>query len=123
MQEEARHIVFFINWAAYSPAQRAWWRRPVFAVRRLAAFVVQASARLKMSRHTGGKNFTYAGQNTLPVAIVPRLFLETCLTENDCRLSVYDRRLLQPRIVPRLVKCAVSLWRGVRASSLRLWTT
>jgi hypothetical protein len=110
MQEEARHIVFFINWVAYSQAQRAWWRRPSSVVRRLAAFAVQASARLKMGRNTGGKNFTYAGQEALPMALTPRLFLKTCLAENDRRLSCYDSRLLRPKIVPSLVRLAVSLW-------------
>jgi hypothetical protein len=110
MQDEARHIVFFVNWAAYSQAQRAWWRRPPFAVRRLAALVVQAHARLKMGRNAGSQNFTYAGHDTLSVALTPRAFLETCLAENDHRLSVYDHRLLRPKIVPSLVRLAVSLW-------------
>jgi hypothetical protein len=110
IQEEARHIVFFVNWAAYSQAQRAWWCRPPFAVRRLAAFVGQAYSRLKMGRNAGGKNFTYAGQDSLSVAITPRIFLKTCLAENDRRLSVYDGRLLRPKIVPSLVRLAVSLW-------------
>jgi hypothetical protein len=110
IQEEARHIVFFVNWAAYSQAQRAWWRRPPFAVRRLTALVVQAHARLKMGRSAGSQNFTYAGQDALPVAITPRVFLKTCLAENDRRLSVYDNRLLRPKIVSSFVRLAVSLW-------------
>src|SRR5262249_24800619 len=110
MQEEARHIVFFVNWAAYSQAQRAWWRRPLFAARRLAALVVQAHARLHMGRNAGSQNFTYANQEALSVALTPRLFLKTCLVENDRRLSIYDNRLLRPRIVPSLIRLVVSLW-------------
>jgi hypothetical protein len=49
-------------------------------------------------------------QDALPVAITPRVFLKTCLAENDRRLSVYDCRLLRPKIVPGLVRLAVSLW-------------
>ena len=112
MQEEARHIVFFVNWAAYSQAQRAWWRRPPFAVRRLAALVVQARARLQMGRNAGSQNFTYASQDSLSVELTPRLFLQTCLAENDRRLGIYDGELLRPKIVPSLVRLAVSLWPG-----------
>jgi len=32
--------------------------------------------------------------------------MDVCLAENDRRLSGYDPRLLQPRIVPRLVRLA-----------------
>ena len=112
IQEEARHIVFFINWAAYSQALRAWWRRAPFAVRRLAALIVQAHARLKMGRNAGSQNFTYASQDALSVALTPYLFLKTCLVENHRRLSIYDSRLLRPQIVPSLVRLAVSLWPG-----------
>jgi hypothetical protein len=110
MQEEARHIVFFVNWAAYSQAQRAWWRRPPFAVRRLAALVVQAQTRLQMGRNAGSQNFTYASQDTLSEALTPRVFLTTCLAENDRRLGIYDWQLLRPKIVPSLVRLAVSMW-------------
>jgi hypothetical protein len=109
MQEEARHIVFFVNWAAYSQAQRAWWRRLPFAVRRLTALVMQAHARLQMGRNAGSLNFTYAGQDALPVAITLRVFLKTCLAENNRRLSVYDDRLLRPKIVSSVVRLAMSL--------------
>jgi len=32
--------------------------------------------------------------------------MDTCLAENDRRLSGYDPRLLRPRMVPRLVRLA-----------------
>jgi hypothetical protein len=39
---------------------------------------------------------------------------ETCMRENTRRLSVYDPRLLRPKIVPTLVGLALKFTRGGR---------
>jgi hypothetical protein len=123
MQEEARHILFIVNWAAYLRARKPLPLRPAFDARRAWNIAAQAFDRVKgamqMAGGNGGagknggeeeakgkgtqdgftlKSHTVFGDFTL------RSFLELCLAENERRLSVYDSRLLRPTLVPGTVK-------------------
>lgn len=105
VQEEARHILFFVNWLAHRRAQLPWWRRPKLVSRCLLGMVVQAWSRLQTARGMGdGGDFTLKGHEAIDIDIKPRSFLELCLRENERRLSQYDRRLLRPQLVPTLVR-------------------
>jgi hypothetical protein len=105
VQEEARHILFFVNWLAYRRAQLPWWRKPKLISRCLTGMAAQAWSRIQTARGMGdGGDFTLKGHEAINVAITPRTFLELCLHENDRRLGKYDRRLLRPRLVPSLAR-------------------
>lgn len=105
VQEEARHILFFVNWLAYRQAQLVWWQRPAQLGRRASALTVQAWSRVQTARGMEeGDNFTMTGHGAINIDISPRSFLEICLRENERRLDIYDRRLLRPRIVPTIAK-------------------
>jgi hypothetical protein len=111
MQEEARHILFFTNWAVH----RARWlpppKRPAFIVRRALGVGLQALGRVKTAlqlRDTDdGDDFTMQVPDEIGVDVSIRGLAETCLAENDRRLSGYDDRLLRPRVVPGLVRTAL----------------
>jgi hypothetical protein len=135
MQEEARHIQFIVNWAAYLRAQRALPLRPVFDARRGWNIVAQAFDRVKgaMSMAGGGgdgdgddkkddekKKNEAAGRDTTQDGftlkshsafgdLTLRSFLELCIAENERRLSPYDARLLRPSIVPPVIKALVKV--------------
>lgn len=105
MQEEARHILFFVNWEAYCQARRPLWRKPRHVWRGVLGRGVQVWHRLRMAcgmQHSG--DFTLKGHQALSASISPRRFLELCLQENDKRLGRYDARLLRPRLVPALAR-------------------
>ena len=104
IQEEARHILFFVNWVAYTRARLPLWRRPWFVGRCLAALMVQAWKRAKLARRTENANFTVTSAKRFTVAVTPRGMIDLCLAENDRRLGLYDSRLLRPKLVPRLVR-------------------
>ena len=115
VQEEARHILFFVNWVAYQQAQLAWWKRPAQLGRRACALTIQAWSRVQTARGMGeGDNFTMTGHEALDIDISPRTFLDICLRENERRLGLYDRRLLRPRIVPTLAKTLSCVLRVLR---------
>jgi len=105
VQEEARHILFFVNWLAHRRAQLPWWQKPKLVSRCLLSMVVQAWSRVQTARGMGdGGDFTLKGHEAFNVDIKPRAFLELCLQENQRRLGEYDRRLLRPQLVPTLVR-------------------
>ncbi len=112
MQEECRHILFFVNWAAWHRRNLPLWRRPIFAARTLAVWAYLIWERIQTARDVGGgNNFTLAAQDAVAIDLSPLQLMELCLAENDRRLSGYDTRLVRPTVVPRLVRLACRITR------------
>jgi hypothetical protein len=126
IQEEARHILFFVNWAVYRQANAALPLRPAFAAKRFAALTARAWNRLKFARgglggdrderaDDGGAEdtrnnsaMTIEGRRFVSgdEKLTLRGFLTLCLAENDRRMARYDERLVRPLAMPRLVRMA-----------------
>jgi hypothetical protein len=109
IQEEARHNLFFVNWVAWTRANRAAPLRPAFAARCLAAMAVQAMKRVGSAREVDGSNFTRTGGTAFGASLAPRDFLALCLAEQERRMARYDPRLLRPRLLPALARAALRL--------------
>ncbi|MGH7030098.1 MAG: hypothetical protein ACREEZ_06700, partial [Stellaceae bacterium] len=54
MQEEGRHILFFVNWVAWHRRRLPLWRRPLFLVKILAVWVFLIWERIGIVRGVGG---------------------------------------------------------------------
>jgi hypothetical protein len=107
MQEECRHILFFVNWAAWHRANLPWWRKPVFMVRVWAVWLFLFWERLQTARDVGGgNNFTMTGHESMGIDLDVGGLVELCISENDRRFAGYDQRLLRPRFVPWLARLA-----------------
>jgi hypothetical protein len=106
MQEEARHILFFVNWVAYTRAHTPVWQRPAFSGKCVAAFVKKARSRMGLAKSKANKNsnMTRKGHKSLKLKLSPRQVIDVCLAENDRRMARYDTRLVQPQMVPRLAR-------------------
>jgi len=113
IQEEGRHILFFVNWAAWYRANLPWWRRPAFALKvaRVWAFLIWERIGIARGIDADGMaqdaNFTMNGSAALGEPLSPRSMIELCLLENDRRMAGYDARLLRPDFVPKLARMAL----------------
>jgi hypothetical protein len=113
MQEEARHILFFVNWVKYRRAQLPWWRRPGFRLRCAWIILKQLASRVQTARSMGKpqpdaagsrENFTLTAHQDLGTGVTLHRLLELCLTENERRMAEYDGRLARPRLVPGIAR-------------------
>ncbi len=114
VQEEARHILFFVNWVKYRRSQLSWWRRPAFSLRCGWIILKQVWSRVKTARTLAGPepdkapaaaaedNFTLSAHQDLGEDVTLHKLLGLCLRENAARLAPYDARLARPRLVPAL---------------------
>lgn len=113
VQEEARHIMFFVNWVAYCIANKPFLSRLWFRARCLAALVMAGIGRLSLAGVAdGGKsddNFVVAGGATLTVGLTPRKLVEIALAEDTRRMKRFDLHLLRPRMMPFLGRLALKL--------------
>jgi hypothetical protein len=115
MQEEARHILFFINWAAWHRRTMPWWRRPWFELKVLGIWIVLVWERLAIARNVDhgvqDNNFTVTGAKSVGADVGAADLVELCLAENRRRMALYDPRLLRPAAVPALARLASRLLR------------
>jgi hypothetical protein len=115
IQEEARHILFFVNWLAWHRRQLAWPARLRFNLRCFACFLGRIRGRLDTARSVTGatgdkkkdKNFTATASRAFAGSMRVGDLLRLCLAENDRRMARYDPRLLRPVLVPALVRLAL----------------
>ena len=118
MYEETRHIVFFINWMAYTEARRGWLARTVSPLTSLH-YYLRALRRMAGLAHRSkqlndGKNFAATQVSMFLDGFNFRRFLEDCYAENSRRMSVFEPELLRPSFLPQLASVALK--------ALRLWS-
>jgi hypothetical protein len=130
MQEEGRHILFFVNWAAWHKRNLAVWRRPFFFAKVAAVWIFLIWERIGLARGFGNagdaaaaaapqdNNFTLTGSKAVGAVDLPLgELIDVCLEENERRLCGYDARLLRPHVVPRLMRFARRFLRQPRAAA------
>jgi hypothetical protein len=109
MQEEARHVLFFMNWIAYRRTHLQSDLRCLLDLRRGLAVALQLLSRVRTAvsiSRNDQENFTMKSHASFGDFSVRR-FLEVCRAENERRLGIYNAALLRPRFMPSLVNLAL----------------
>ncbi len=111
LYEEARHIVFFINWWRYEEAV-AGRNNPL--VRLFSALKHSVRAVMHTAQGAQGAavapaalDLTSGGSQAILEGVSAKMFLEFALTENRKMMQRIDPRLLRPQIVPTLATAAL----------------
>ena len=117
MYEETRHIVFFVNWMAYTEARRGWLARTLLPLTSFH-YYMRALRRMAGLAKRGkdlndGKNFAATQVSMFLDGFNFRQFLEDCYAENGRRMDAFEPELLRPSFMPQLADVALK--------ALRLW--
>ena len=111
VQEEGRHILFFMNWIAWHKATMPLWRRPYFALKTAAVWGFLIWERIGIARAVDGlegadANFTMNGSKALSDEMDPAVLMDICLEQDKRRMAGYDPRLKRPTTMPKLTRLA-----------------
>jgi hypothetical protein len=119
IQEEGRHIIFFVNWVAWHRRNLPAWRRVLFAAKIISVWAYLIWERIGFARGLDGdggvqpgstpqdNNFVFTGSRAIGCGNVSAAaVIDICLGENERRFAGYDPRLLRPRLMPRLMRFA-----------------
>lgn len=118
VQEEGRHIIFFVNWVAWHRRNLPAWRRILFAAKIVSVWAFLIWERIGFARGLDGggapsgcnpqdNNFVFTGSRAIGSGNVSAAaVIDICLSEHERRFAGYDPRLLRPRLMPRLMRFA-----------------
>jgi hypothetical protein len=109
--EEARHIVFFVNWVAWDRYRRGLRGAYLQALPALLSYGGAIMRRVK-----GGSQIQAGGnENAIDLFgdalkdLTPARFVRACVEENDRYMAAFDPRLIRPRVIPALGRFALGL--------------
>ncbi len=113
LDEEARHIVFFVNWVTYLQIQQGRGWTPLRGINTLISYIKAISSQIQTftggeqgDQEVGNSSFTFSEAGHFMEGLTPKLFFATCLEENHKRMKVFDHNLLQPMLMPRISSIA-----------------
>jgi hypothetical protein len=110
--EEARHIVFFVNWVAWDRCRRGLpgpvlQALPVlFSYGQAVVRRVKARAQMRHDISDRSEDLDLFGDTLNGLTAVS--FLRTCVDENERYMAAFDARLLRPRMIPMLAKAVLA---------------
>jgi hypothetical protein len=118
MYEETRHIVFFVNWMAYTQARKGLVARALLPLTSFRYYMRALSRMIGTARRgkelNDGKEFAATQASVFLDGFTFRRFLEDCYSENRRRMEAFEPELLKPSFLPQLAETALS--------ALRLWS-
>jgi hypothetical protein len=113
VQEEGRHILFFVNWVAWHRRNLPPWRRVLFAAKILSVWAFLIWERIGFARGIDGaggaktgtepqdNNFVFVGSKAIGSEnLSAAAVIDVCMSEHERRFSGYDPRLLRPDLMP-----------------------
>jgi hypothetical protein len=109
--EEARHIVFFVNWVAWDRSRRGLHGPIAQALPALFSYGVAVARRMKAGAKLKGEKGGAASDlfdDALKNLTLTR-FIRTCIEENDRCMASFDPRLLRPRLIPMLARIVLAI--------------
>lgn len=113
LEEEARHIVFFVNWIAWDRDRRGCRGALMQSIPALAGYGAAIVRRVKGGREMAGRGDGGDAALNLFADVMKDLtaakFLRACVEENDRYMQAFDPRLLRPRVIPTLGKIALAV--------------
>ncbi|HYZ39595.1 MAG TPA: ferritin-like domain-containing protein, partial [Stellaceae bacterium] len=125
VQEEGRHILFFVNWLTWHRRNLTPWRRLLFEAKVLSAWAfliwerigiargIDSSSNAKMRATPQDNNFVFTGSKLVGnQQISAAVVIEVCLSEHERRFAGYDSRLLRPTLMPRVMRFAQRFMKG-----------
>jgi hypothetical protein len=114
IQEEGRHILFFVNWVAWHKRKLPSLQRALFIAKVVGVWMFLIWERIGIIKdvrsHDGpgpgqDNNFTLTGSKAVGATDLSVAgLIDVCLEENERRLSGYDPRLIRPNFIPRLMR-------------------
>jgi len=78
IQEECRHILFFVNWVAWHRRNLPPWKRPIFAARVLAVWIVLIWERINTPKASAARPMTTTSRSPAAIPSASTSRRETC---------------------------------------------